>query len=530
MRTTTQRQRVTPLALATLLLCQCLMSSCAHRIKVREKWRTAQSSPIDYRAAAETWKRIKKGSTTSETELAAYNLAVRQTVSQLSHNWSHKKNSLAEIPTREGRVKIRVDLSDVDNAGLINHLVPADFVKIGKGLHARSTVEGIGSPMVARRKWSDSDPMVPKEGLWFPLTAYLNFDTANRPVLTMRDPTRRKGLLFPGRSTPLAANYSAFIAQDFSTRQWQIVDVPAMFRFEWFESQMGLYRISEFDRNKEPCILVHGVNSSPLTWNNTVNELLANKEIREKYEFWTFGYPTGAPIPYLAMKMRDAVEEMHSFREHSGAVSPKLTVVAHSMGGLLAKTLTLRSGDENWNQVFNVPPEELKMSEESRELLRRIMYFEPHGHIDKMIFISTPHKGSNAVRSAPAKIVSSLIQIPKQLLEVSTEILTLNPSALTPLGMDFVTESPTSLEQMRSNSRIIELFSNIQLNPEVRYFSIIGNNSRLKVPLEKTSDSVVTYLSSHLEGAESEKVIRSRHAVHKTPEGVAEIIRILNLD
>ena len=122
-----------------------------------------------------------------------------------------------------------------------------------------------------------------------------------------------------------------------------------------------------------------------------------------------------------------------------------------------------------------------------------------------------------------------MIQIPKQLIEISTELLTLDSGALTPLGRSFITESPSSLAQMQSNSKIMDLFSTIPLNPKVRYFSIIGNNSPPGTPLEKTDDNVVPYLSAHLEEAESEKVIRSAHAVHKTPEGIAEIRRILDL-
>ncbi len=527
MENTNHRQKVS--ALAVFFICQILLSSCAHKIRVRENWKASQKAPINYQDAAATWNRLKRGSSVGESELERYNKTVRETVSQLAYNWSNNRSALAEISTERGKVKIDIDASEIDNAHLIDHLVPADFVKIRNGLHSRTIVKGVGAPMVARREWSENDPLVPKTGLWFPLTAYLNFDSPNHPVLSLKDPTRQSDLVLSGRKIPFAANYSAFVARDFKDRQKLILDVPAMFRFEWFESRMGISRISEFDPNKMPCVLIHGINSSPLTWNNTVNEMLANKEVREKYEFWTFGYPSGAPIPYLAMKLREAVDEMHSFREKNGAVSPKLTIIAHSMGGLLAKTLTQNSGDKNWNRVFNVPPEDLKVTAQNRELLRKMMYFESHDHIEKMIFISTPHRGSEVARSAPAHIVANLIQAPKRLLSLSREILTLNPSALTPFGREFAIENPTSLEQMRSNSKMIDLLTSMPLNPEVRYFSIIGNNSKTGVPLEETSDNVVPYLSAHLIEAESEKVIRSPHAVHKCPEGVAEIVRILNL-
>jgi hypothetical protein len=41
---------------------------------------------------------------------------------------------------------------------------------------------------------------------------------------------------------------------------------------------------------------------------------------------------------------------------------------------------------------------------------------------------------------------------------------------------------------------------------------------------------VVPYWSSHLDGAESELIVRSGHEVFAKPEAVREIIRILHLE
>ena len=43
-------------------------------------------------------------------------------------------------------------------------------------------------------------------------------------------------------------------------------------------------------------------------------------------------------------------------------------------------------------------------------------------------------------------------------------------------------------------------------------------------------DGVVPYWSSHLDGAESELIVRSGHEVFTKPEAVREIIRILRLE
>lgn len=43
-----------------------------------------------------------------------------------------------------------------------------------------------------------------------------------------------------------------------------------------------------------------------------------------------------------------------------------------------------------------------------------------------------------------------------------------------------------------------------------------------------SSDGVVEYWSSHLDGSASEKIVPSHHSSHQNPEGIAEVRRILH--
>ena len=58
------------------------------------------------------------------------------------------------------------------------------------------------------------------------------------------------------------------------------------------------------------------------------------------------------------------------------------------------------------------------------------------------------------------------------------------------------------------------------------YYSIIGRENA-DGPLEESSDGIVPYWRSHLEGAASEKVIVSGHSVQETPEAIIELRKIL---
>jgi hypothetical protein len=59
----------------------------------------------------------------------------------------------------------------------------------------------------------------------------------------------------------------------------------------------------------------------------------------------------------------------------------------------------------------------------------------------------------------------------------------------------------------------------------IPYHSIIGDRGRGDTP--HSSDGVVPYWSSHLEGAKSEKIVPSDHGANQNAEGIAEVIRIL---
>lgn len=511
-----------------MVACVALLAGCANPVKVRESWKSSVTKQkLDLSVARESWISLKQGKISSFDDVDGYNLIVRDSVVQIAENWSADKSTVSTLNTVSGNVTVDVDASSIRRVEDIDHLIPADFIKIKRGLKEKTIIEGIGSSMVIRREHTEEDPLVPKKGLWSPVTVIMDFDRPDRPVLRFVEPDRNGEVSISGHSYPLAANYSAFLARDFEDRQRQIIDLPALLNYNKFEDQMGIYRMSAFDPGKKVCILIHGINSSPATWRVCLNGLYADREIREKYEFWVYGYPTGAPIPYLSLKLREAVEEMTEYRRNNGARNLNITVLGHSMGGLMAKALTQHSGRENWDAFFKVPPSELNLPDDQKELLEKMMFFEPNPYVDTVIFAATPHQGSDLAEKSIIQVISGLVDIPGQILFLSKDMIRQSQQFLTPLGQDVARELPTSLGHLGPSSVLSSVVAQIPLNPNVRYYSVIGNNSPEGTPLEKSSDNVVPYVSSHIEGVEWEKVVRSKHGVQYDEEGIAALIRAL---
>ncbi len=507
-----------------------LLPSCAVRVKVREEWNKVSRQPIELGEASLTWDAIRNGGSPGAQGLDAYNEAVRRSVVQIGDNWASNKVRPSAVSTSSGEVSLRVNSLNVQDVHLIEEIVPADIVRVSRGLRSESVVKGVGASLLVKHRRDESDPMIRPSGLWYPVTAVLNLDQPAAPVLELIDPTKQGALSFRGQVFPLSANYTAALARDFRDRQFDFERLGALLSFDKYADRIGLYRVSSFDPAKQPCLFVHGINSSPATWNETINRLYGDEAIRESYEFWNFGYPTGAPIPYLASHLRDSILQMIEFRRSRGAPDAPITIVGHSMGGLLAKAITVSSGDAEWNQFFKVPISQLQVSEEDREVLRKMIYFEPVSQVNRVVFCATPHRGSKIAENPAARMVGDLIEVPSHLLRLSSEIISQSAYALTPLGMEFARDRMTSIEQLGSKARATSEVLNKPLNPAVTYHSIIGNNSGPRVALEKSSDGIVAYTSAHLEGVASEVVIpRSDHGVHRSDGGIAEIIRLLRL-
>lgn len=504
---------------------------CALPVKVREDWKVAGPQEVPLREVTSVWEEISSGVLPEGERLEVYNDAVRQTVVQVARNWASPERSLSSLRTTEGEVNLLVEAVNVPGMRFIEEVVPADFVRVKRGFESQTRIEGVGAALMVRQGWSERDSMIPKSGIWYPVTGILNLDAPDAPVLRLYDPTDGGEIFKGGRSFPLSVDYTATFARDFQERQEVFAKVPALLRFEKFADRMGLYRVSAFNPDKEVCILIHGINSSPNTWHEALNRTFADGEIRQRYEFWTFGYPSGAPIPYLAAKLRDSMHEMLAFRQRNGAVHQDITLVGHSMGGILAKSVTQEGGDEDWNKLFKVPIDALRVNSQDREVLRKMVYYLPIDEVDRVIFCAVPHQGSRVASHPGARIVGDLIQVPQQIADLTRDIVKQSSYALTPLGLEIAKHRVTSLDQLRPGTRLTAEYLNKPLNPSVEFYSIIGRkDSDPSKPLEKSSDGIVPYTSAHIEGVESEKVIfNSPHGVHRTEGGIEEIIRILKL-
>jgi hypothetical protein len=437
-----------------------------------------------------------------------------------------------------GELTVTFNETDLIWAGYrMKDFVPAADVEV-RGLRNRYRTPGVGAALAASIEpitaaTSKQDAYIPPR-MKIPVTAFLRLD----------DP---RGALKSGK---LSGNLEFYTPDSARTVKINDVDVPIEFEttsalaltlegspiwdFEiaGFRSgdftigdrkqTDGLFMLQPHRSGRMPVVLVHGTASSPARWAELANELENDPRFWGNYEIWFFMYNTGNPIAYSAMLLRDAltkaVEELDPKGTDPGL--KQMVVIGHSQGGLLTKMTVIDTGMHLW--PFSVPPDQLNVSAETRDLLVRALIFKPLPFVKRVIFIATPHGGSYQALGFLGRLSSWLVNLPGRFVKFNVELLTLQAKGLT-LGT--VGGVPTSIDNMSPNNLFIRNLSAIPIAPGVVAHSIIAVDS--DEPLNEAGDGVVKYTSAHIDGVESEKIVHSGHSVQGNPEAIQEVKRIL---
>jgi hypothetical protein len=145
--------------------------------------------------------------------------------------------------------------------------------------------------------------------------------------------------------------------------------------------------------------------------------------------------------------------------------------------------------------------------------------FERLPFIKRLIFIATPHRGSKLADIHLIYRLRGLIRLPAGSVLLTKEVVTGNVDALVPQIRAWGAYAFTSPGTLSPKHPYLKAL-NSQPIP-VPHHSIIGMIGHK--PLEKSSDGVVPYTSSHLETG-TEVVVHRWHACAEAPEVVAEIM------
>ena len=394
--------------------------------------------------------------------------------------------------------------------------------QLRKGSAGTATLAGWGGALVGVHREPDlRKAFLPPRGLAVTVTAVVDISGQRAKgggvrdaTLTLYEPSKRQSIQLAGAKRPLDADFTAPIAY---YRNPLLLGLAGMIMPGKYHERTGLYLLEPYDPDQIPVVFIHGLMSAPQMWAPTIKAINADPELRGRFQFWVFGYPTGNPILASALRLRENLARIYE-------LYPKMKnviLVGHSMGGLVARMQAVDTGRTLWNGVFQDDADRLYATVPPDSLARKALIFDANRHIKRIVFICVPHRGSYLATNWIGSLGVGLVRLPGNLLS-GAEGSILSTLRVT-MGLRHV---PTGINGLSPRSPVLKTLDTLPINAP--YNSIIGDRGRGDSP--NSSDGVVPYWSSHLEGAQSELIVPGPHGSYALPQTVAELKRILRLE
>jgi pimeloyl-ACP methyl ester carboxylesterase len=401
-----------------------------------------------------------------------------------------------------------------------------DFFRTPAQLHKKfdGSVEpdSWGGALVGVHRELDSRKyFLPPRGLAVSVTAIVNIDRREAKgdgvrdaTLTLYEPSKRESIQLAGARRALEADFTAPIAY---YRNPFLLGLAAMIMPGKYRERSGLYLLEPYDPDQIPVVFIHGLMSVPQMWVPTIKAINADPELRGRFQFWVFAYPTGNPILLSALKLREELARICQLYPRT----KDMILIGHSMGGLVARLQAVNTGRALWNGVFKDDADQLYATVPPDNLSKHAIIFDANPHVRRIVFICVPHRGSYLATNWMGSLGVGLVRLPGNLLSGSegSIISTLRVT----MGLRHM---PTGINGLSPRSPVLKTLDTLPITAP--YNSIIGDRGRGDSP--NSSDGVVPYWSSHLEGAQSELIVPGPHGSYALPQTVAELKRILRLE
>lgn len=424
-------------------------------------------------------------------------------------------------------------------AALYDDIVPSADVSLHV-LEERYTKPGIGVPMVA----TIPAEKVEASGQQFPihtrssvdnLTALLSFDAAGTPELELIPRIDASSHRIGRMNYGLAADFSAPIEVYWDLTHPADDRILGLLRPQKLRDTTGLSCSEPYRADRIPVILTHGLASSAETFANLYNRLRSDQDIRHKYQFWFFNYPSGEAWTLAATEYRRSIAAARAKTDphHRNPNWDRMIVVGHSMGGLITQysqceqpwLLLQNSGafrEERIAPFMSARYITEPLPDKEGDSFREQYYFRPV-QAGMVVYLATPHRGAPLAHYRIVEALTKLVQLPQNILDQAYNIITLQSDMIL-LHPSDLTSWFTSVNQLSPDSYSIRGLQGLAVRP-VPTHSVIGNKGDTS-PLSKSSDGVVPYWSSHIPWG-TETVVDSGHSVQDNPDTAKRLMELL---
>jgi len=406
-------------------------------------------------------------------------------------------------------------------------LFPSDSYAV-RGFIVRNRTAGLGMPLVGLTRKSPESP----SGGALPISAFLRvagdfgdyLQGKSQAVLEFYSALDDFEVRVNDRSVPLETDITTPLAYKLNDATlWRVGEKRFL---TGAEIPVRVLLIQPYEPGRIPVVFVHGTASSPVWWAEMLNSLRADPQIRSKFQFWFYQYNSSNMVMLSAAELREALVAMIKQldpRQQDPALQ-NMVVIGHSQGGLLTKMTAVDSGNVLWNAISDKDIDEMEMDRSVKEFASRLLIFKPLPFVKRVVFISTPHRGSYLSKEWVRSFIRKVVRLPYNMVINSQEFLhTLHTQLKLPASLEG--RIPTSIDGMSEENPLLKALATLPIAPGVAAHSIIAVKPGMDITTG--NDGVVAYASAHIEGVESEFIVRSEHSCQGHPFTIEEVRRIL---
>ncbi len=471
-----------------------------------------------------------------------YNESLESSLRILNKNGQLLVGTEQVLHNADRRCRLRIVPRGNWSAQHLDHFEFATDYEV-KGLQNHYSTYGLGVPLIAvHRRVDENDPIDSRypKGLAFPVTAFLRIRQTPEQTtdgiavvdLELLDPLVSTDLTVEGRRVPLESDITTPLGYSLdspSLKESKRMATKGLLFPDDVDEYRGVYLLEPYDPNKIPVLMVHGLWSTPLTWIDMFNDLRAFPEIRSRYQFWFYLYPTAKPFWESAALLREDLAKLR-FEidpQHANQQLDQMVLVGHSMGGLLSRMQVLDSGNQFWSAIADGSFDQLRAEPEIKQQIRQVAFFHANPSIRRVVTMATPHRGSQLANDWTQSLARLFIRYPQSMIAKATvgranADLFKSPELIQPA---------TSIDSLSPDTPFFPVLNSLQPPPTVRQHNVVGvvkDRSWWKWIEEEPGDGVVPVSSARLEQAESEITVTADHQnVHRHPLAILEVRRIL---
>lgn len=391
--------------------------------------------------------------------------------------------------------------------------------------HAR---EGFGVPLTLLwPRCADVDycQLLPPEGLFRDATAWI--EPTQGPVrLVLADSRTARDLLLGTQRITLARDTSAAYARGIGTSKLSRLALFGLLGGREVGRRAGVYLLQDYDPDKQPVVMIHGLGSSPLVWARLSNDIWGDPALAQRYQVWHVVYQTNAPLLVTRLRIERYLDEAWRILdpEADDPAREAMVLVGHSLGGVLSRLLASDSGDVLWNAAFTAPLESLTAAPDEKVLLRSIFWFQAYPGVSAAVFLAAPHRGAPAADGWRGRLSRVVVGRRAPEIQALKRVAALQPEAVvSELRDTYLGARVNSISTLQTFQPVRLAGESLLPAPGIRYHNVIG----IKPGAQPAGDGVVPVVSAELPGAASTRYVPGDHSLPTNALAIGEVLRIL---